>query len=284
MQSGTVSPDFSRQIQIFDALGTAHDVTLAVSRTGTNTWVYELYSSLPNATYTQTGSDSEISGTATGRGLLSAGAIKFNGDGSLNSMTAFPPSSGTATLPSGLANQDIYSSGSPAAITINWANGANSSSTTFDFGTPGASGTGLTDGLSQFASNYNVAFINQDGSAVGLRTGITIDKDGFVIASFSNGATQKIFQVPITTFANPNALQAQNGNTFSQTNGSGSFNWRIAGTGGAGIVAPSSLESSNADLGDEFSNMIVTQRAYSANAKTITTADQMMQELLQVIR
>ena len=97
-------------------------------------------------------------------------------------------------------------------------------------------------------------------------------------------ATQRIFQVPITTFADPTALQARNGNSFAQTVASGSFNWRIANTGGAGRVEPSSLESSNADLGDEFSSMIVTQRAYSANAKTISTADEMLEELLRIKR
>jgi flagellar hook protein FlgE len=234
---------------------------------------------IPGVTYTQALSDGEISGSATGRGLLSYGQITFNGDGSLGSVSASPSTLGTA--PNLVTNQALYSgiTAAPASITIPWANGSNASTTTFNFGT-----SGLTDGLSQFASDYNVAFTNQDGSAVGLRTGVTIDKNGFVIASFSNGATQKIYQIPITTFANPNALQAQNGNTYSQTNGSGTFNWRIANTGGAGIIAPSSLESSNADLGDEFSNMIITQRAYSANAKTITTADQMSQELLAIIR
>jgi flagellar hook protein FlgE len=279
MQSGANTPQKTLDIQIFDALGTAHTVTLGLNRVATNTWSYELYSSIPGVTYTQAGSDGEISGAATGRGLLSAGTITFNGDGSLNAVTATPSVAGT--LPSGLNNQALYSGSpvAPSAIAINWANGSNASSTTFNLGT-----NALTDGMSQFASSYNVAFTNQDGSAVGLRTGITIDKDGFVIASFSNGATQKIFQVPITTFADPNVLQAQNGNTYSQTNGSGTFNWRIANTGGAGIIAPSSLESSNADLGDEFSSMIITQRAYSANAKTITTADEMEQELLGIIR
>jgi flagellar hook protein FlgE len=279
MQSGTNAPEKSIDIQTFDALGTAHTVRLGINRVGTNTWSYELYSVIPGVTYTQALSDSEISGTKTGRGLLSWGMITFNGDGSLASVAGVPQTLGVA--PNLLTNQALYTSPTlaPTSISIPWSNGANASTTTFNLGT-----TGLTDGVSQFASDYNVAFTNQDGSAVGLRTGVTIDKNGFVIASFSNGATQKIYQIPITTFANPNALQAQNGNTYSQTNGSGTFNWRIANTGGAGIVAPSSLESSNADLGDEFSNMIITQRAYSANAKTITTADQMSQELLAIIR
>ena len=76
----------------------------------------------------------------------------------------------------------------------------------------------------------------------------------------------------------------RNGNAYAATTNSGSFNWRVANTGGAGRIESSALEGSSADLGDEFAAMIVTQRAYSASAKTITTADQMLDELLQIKR
>jgi flagellar hook protein FlgE len=270
VQSGTVTAQFNDPIQVFDALGTAHTLNLSFVHTGTNQWAYELYDT-----------DSDIAGTITGRGLLSAGTIEFNGDGSLNSVTKFP-----TTFANGLTNQALYSGSptAPTAISVDWANGAKQSSVTFNLGTAGVLGTGKTDGLTQFAASFNKNFTNQDGAAVGLQTGVTIDKNGFVIASYSNGATQKLFQIPVTTFADPSALQAQDGNTYSQTVASGNFNWRIAGTGGAGSIAPSSLEESNADLGDEFANMITTQTAYSANSKTITTANTMLQELLQIIQ
>lgn len=270
IQDGTVSAQFNDPIQVFDALGTAHTLNLSFIHTGTNQWAYELYDT-----------DSDIAGVATGRGLISSGTLQFNGDGSLNSVTAYP-----ATLPSGATNQPLYSTSTdlPVAATINWSNGASTSSIKFNLGTEGAIGTGKTDGLTEFASAFNKNFTNQDGAAVGLQTGVSIDQNGFVIASYSNGATQKLYQVPVTTFADPNALQAQDGNAYSQTVASGNFNWRIAGTGGAGTIAPSSLEESNADLGDQFANMITTQTAYSANSKTITTANTMLQELLQIIQ
>jgi flagellar hook protein FlgE len=270
IQSGTVSAQFNDPIQVFDALGTAHTLNLSFVHTGTNQWAYELYDT-----------DSDIAGVASGRGLISAGTLEFNGDGSLNSVTAYP-----TTLPSGATNQALYSTTTnlPVAATINWSNGASTSSIKFNLGTEGAIGTGKTDGLTQFASAFNKNFTNQDGAAVGLQTGVSIDQNGYVIASYSNGATQKLYQVPVTTFADPNKLQAQDGNAYSQTVASGNFNWRIAGTGGAGTIAPSSLEESNADLGDEFANMITTQTAYSANSKTITTANTMLQELLQIIQ
>jgi flagellar hook protein FlgE len=260
MQQGGVSPQFGRTIQVYDSLGTPHNVTLGVVKTATNTWQYELY--VP---------DAEVTGVATGRGQLAYGTITFNGDGSLASVT------GTPALYSG-------SPLAPAAIPIAWSNGATASSVKFNLGTPGAIGVGKTDGVTQFASPYNVAFINQDGAAVGLRTGVTIDRDGFVIASFSNGASKKLYQIPVTTFANPNALASRNGNAYAATTDSGSFNWRVANTGGAGRIESSALEGSNSDLGDEFAAMIITQRAYSAAAKTITTADQMLDELLSIKR
>jgi flagellar hook protein FlgE len=268
--AASTSPAFRRAVQVFDSLGTSHNLDITFEKlTGTaNAWGFVLHAETPSEV-------TDLLGSTSGNGVLGYGVLRFNGDGSLASVT-----SGTTMASSFYTNP----TGAPQAITINWQNGASSSDISFDFGTPGAIGTGLTDGITQFASDYNVAFINQNGSAVGLRTGVSIDKDGFVVASFSNGATQQIYQIPVTTFADPTALEARNGNSFAQTVASGSFNWRIANTGGAGRIEPSSLESSNADLGDEFSNMIVTQRAYSANAKTITTADEMLDELLRIKR
>jgi flagellar hook protein FlgE len=105
-----------------------------------------------------------------------------------------------------------------------------------------------------------------------------------VIASFTNGATQKIYKLPIATFANPLALDPRTGNVYAQTTASGEFNLRDAGRGGAGTVSPSSLEGANVDLAEEFTNMIVTQRAYSANARVITTTDEMLDELIRISR
>jgi flagellar hook protein FlgE len=166
-------------------------------------------------------------------------------------------------------------------VGINWldASGPNDSSIALDLGTLGAA-----DGLSQFSSDYNISFVIQNGAEVGELNGVTIDQEGFVIASFTNGATQKIYKLPIATFANPLALDPRTGNVYGQTAASGEFNLRDAGQGGAGMIAPSSLESANVDLAEEFTKMIVTQRAYSANARVITTTDEMLDELIRISR
>jgi flagellar hook protein FlgE len=109
-------------------------------------------------------------------------------------------------------------------------------------------------------------------------------QEGYVIATFTNGATQWIYKLPLATFANPLALDPRTGNVFAQTAASGEFNLRDAGAGGAGSVVPSALEAANVDLADEFTKMIVTQRAYSANARIITTADEMLDELIRISR
>ena len=153
---------------------------------------------------------------------------------------------------------------------IDWANNSDATqSITIDI-----------SGMTQSASDYSVGTINQDGAELGLRTGIAIDTDGNVVASFSNGLTQNLARIPIATFTNPNGLQERTGNVYIQTSDSGAYNLRDAGTAGAGNIATSSLEASNVDLADEFSRMIITQRAYSAGTKIISTTDQMLTELL----
>ncbi|HEV8679310.1 MAG TPA: flagellar hook protein FlgE [Stellaceae bacterium] len=265
--ANVVTPNFERQIKVFDSLGTPHNLTISFNKlTTTNTWGFAISAETP-ADVTLPMGTSTVAG-----GLLAFGTLTFNGDGSLNAVDFRSETPGVGT------------NDTTQTVEITWANGATSSNITFDLGTAGALGTGRTDGVTQFSSDNSIAFINQDGAEVGLRTGVSIDKDGYVIAAFSNGATQRIYKLPIATFSNPNDLEARNGNAYAQTDASGEFNLREANTGGAGRVEPSSLEGSNVDLSEEFTTMIVTQRAYSASAKTITTADEMLDELLRIKR
>ena len=88
----------------------------------------------------------------------------------------------------------------------------------------------------------------------------------------------------IATFANPDGLRSANGNSYRVTQDSGTYSLKGAGTGGAGAIAPSTLEASTVDLSSEFTGLIITQRAYSASSKIISTADQMLEELLSIKR
>jgi flagellar hook protein FlgE len=105
-----------------------------------------------------------------------------------------------------------------------------------------------------------------------------------VTALFDNGVRRPVFQIPIATFINPNGLESLTGNAWIETDVSGAYTLRTAGQAGSGTVASASLEASTVDLGEEFTVMITTQRAYSAAAKIITTSDQMLEELVNIKR
>jgi flagellar hook protein FlgE len=140
---------------------------------------------------------------------------------------------------------------------------------------------GQFNGLTQVGNQFSATEVNQNGLHFGTFTGITIDQNGIVTANFDNGLKQPIYIIPIATFNNPNGLAAQSGNSYLQTNQSGSYLLEQAGSGAAGQIAPSELESSNVDIASQFSNLIITQQAYAANSKVLSTADQMIQTLLQ---
>ena len=166
-----------------------------------------------------------------------------------------------------------------STIMTDLSNGAADLSVALNFGT-----VGQADGLTQFAAPYNPSFIDTDGAAFGQFSGVTIGEDGIVTALFENGDIRTIFRIPISTFPNPNGLGVNTGNVYNQTDFSGLFFLRTAGTGGAGKVQSNVLEQSTVDIAKEFTNMITTQRAYSAAAKIITTADEMLTELVNVKR
>jgi len=250
-----VQPSFVRPVQVYDSLGRPHELNLAFLRTGAaNSWAVEVYADAQ-----------DVDTTVHPNGLVASGTATFNGDGSLAGLSFTPVAAGTGT--------------SDAKITWSAASGAAPSDITFNLGT-----VGQADGLSQLASPTNVSFVDQNGAAVGQLNGVSIDDQGYVVGSFTNGQQRRLYQLPIATFANPDGLAAHSGNVFAQTDGSGLVNLRLPGTGGAGTVTPSALEGANVDLADEFTRMIITQRAYSANARVIPTTDQMLSELLQMSR
>ena len=164
-------------------------------------------------------------------------------------------------------------------IKVDTNNGSSDLAVDFDFGT-----AGMANGLTQFAAAYSPSFIDTDGAAFGQFSGVTISEGGIITALFANGDVRPIFKIPIATFPNVNGLGANSGNVYNQTDMSGLMFMRGAGTGGAGKVQMSVLESSTVDIAKEFTTMITTQRAYSASAKIISTANEMLEELMRVKR
>jgi flagellar hook-basal body protein len=114
--------------------------------------------------------------------------------------------------------------------------------------------------------------------------GVEIDKEGFISAIFNNGVTRQIYKLPVATFVNPDGLFADRGGVYRATADSGAFSLKDPGLGGAGVIDSFSLETSSVDLAQEFSSMIIIQRAYSASSKIITTADDMLDEVIRMKR
>lgn len=245
----------------------------------------------------------------TGTAALKAGddtAVLIPGDSNV-SLTVDPsaaPSTrqsqlvapGTFTIPQEQAAPPpaiiFGSGGSPSAFGVasmdidGFANGAasmtgtpNAARIALNFGTIGAA-NGIKQGDSQFTSG----FIEQDGARFGVYVGVTIGTDGLVQALFDNGERRPIYRVPIVTFVNPDGLASQSGNVWNATEASGNPTLRTAGSGPAGEISQASLEASTVDIGEEFTDMIVVQRAYSAATRIISTADEMLEELVRIKR
>lgn len=256
MASGDITAQFSRNVRIYDALGSGHDIRYSFIKVSTNEWIVEVHAIPP-----------EDVNTALIDGQIAVGRISFNGDGSLRSLSA------SLTDP----------------VSISWRNGSVPSTVTLNFGTagqpfgtPGATQIGQTDGLSQFDSSYNVVFANQNGAPVGQLVSVSITEEGVVVASYSNGETQDLFQLPVADFPNPDGLRAITGNVYAQSRDSGEVNLRVAGTNGTGTIVSSALEQSNVDLAEQLTDMIVAQRSYQANTRVIKTTDELLEQLNQI--
>ncbi len=245
-----LKPDFQTSVQAYDARGELHTVTFAALKQADNTWNAEIFVSPP----------SDITGaTVAGTGQLAAGQIVFNGDGTIDT---------TATSAALLA-----------PLTVNWAGGSDPGQITFNLGSNGES-----DGISEFAGESTVISTTANGAEFGSVIGVSVNEEGIVTALFNNGLARDVFALPIQTFQNPDGLTRRQGNSYTISDASGEGSLKLAGKGGAGLVAPSTLEASTVDLAAEFTNLITVQRAFSASTKIITTADEMLNELNSIKR
>jgi flagellar hook protein FlgE len=248
MTSGVVTPEFQRTINVYDSQGGTQPVTFSFVKTGANTWAYEAAYSGPGA-------------NISSANPIGTGTVQFNSDGSMKNVNGAAPASGSFNL------------------TIPWAASTGLASQTISVNLGAVGGT---SGLTQFDSASTLNGTAPDGSPFGAITGVTVSRDGAVTALFSNGLSQAVYKIPVATFTNPDGLGQMNGDAYTATRQSGAANINQANTGAAGGIAAQTLEASTVDLATEFTNLITTQRAYSASARIVTTADQMLQELEQL--
>lgn len=249
-------------INIFDDQGNKRELRLEMYKTDENRWAVR--ANLENADQVSVnvvgpgGQDTAIGGSNT----FSMG---FSSDGRILSVT-----DGTDTLNSGALNVDLSFriAGNPEAQTVRLNMGE----------------SGKVKGVTQFASDFTTRAREQDGYPMGYMESFAIDNTGTITGTFSNGVKEPLAKLAMAVFVNPAGLTKEGETKFSYSINSGDANIGEAGIGGRGKINAGLLEMSNVDLAEQFTDMIVTQRGFQANSRTITTSDQMIQELLGLKR
>lgn len=143
---------------------------------------------------------------------------------------------------------------------------------------------GGIDGLAGFANSSTAVVESQDGYPAGDLVNITVDTTGVVTGFFSNGVSRSLAQIALAAFNNPAGLVRSGDNVYEETSNSGLAVIGFSGGTNTSSITPGALESSNVDISQEFTNMIITQRGFQANARVISTADEMLNELVNIRR
>jgi flagellar hook protein FlgE len=149
---------------------------------------------------------------------------------------------------------------------------------TLSFGTPNS-----FNGLTQLGGGTSAAAVSQDGYAQGTLQSASVGQDGTVTGMFTNGRTVPVAQIALATFTNPNGLLRSSNNYFSTTPNSGAALISTPNSGSAGSIQSGSLESSNVDVGAEFTQLVAAQRGYQVNAQAFSAANQMLQETANLL-
>jgi flagellar hook protein FlgE len=247
-QNPAATSNLSTSLTVYDSLGKSHSVDVYFRKQSDGNWdVHAL-----------TKGDDLTGGTAGQEQEIGTGALKFDSSGALQDVSWSTPA--TASFVGAKPNQAF----------------------SFNFGTPtAAGGTGL-DGTTNFGSASSVSAQSQDGYASGDLAGVKINADGVVSGVYSNGQTVAAGKIAIAKFRSNDGLAKAGQNVWTSTRDSGDAALAAAGDGGRAACVAGSLEQSNVDVSEQFVDLISHQRAFQANSKTITTADQMLQELMTI--
>jgi flagellar hook protein FlgE len=245
--SGTAAAggSFSTSAAVYDSLGASHVLTYNFTKTGANTWSYQI--TIPAADVGQSGAPV----------VVNSGTLAFNGSGQLISPAANVAGISIPGLTDGANN-----------LTLNW--------NLFD---PNSGGL-----LTQVSGPSATAATQQDGFASGTLVNFTIGSNGTIQGVFSNGQTTPLGQIALASFENEQGLSRNGSNEFLSTLASGAANVGAPTTGGRGELSGGSLEQSNVDIATQFAQLIVAQSSYQANAKSITTFDQVTQTAINLVQ
>ncbi len=268
--TATAGNPIQSDIDVYDAMGTAHTVTLkwqllaanpaAAPPIGANTWQVDI-------------------STKDGTPFADSTTISF-GTGALGGAQAGTIDTVNSSTSNNIVGSGNYAAGAPATLQFSPDFGVGAQPITLNVGT-----YGQADGLTQYAgTEYNLRGLIQDGVPPGAFSSVSTATNGNISVNYDNGQSRVIARVPLITFNDPNGLQRQDGQAFTVSPNSGAPLAETASTNGAGDLLTQSIESSNVDIATEFSKLIVAQRAYTANTKMITTADDMLQQTIDMKR
>lgn len=182
---------------------------------------------------------------------------------------------GTQNLTFG-ANGAVSSTG-PYAFTLPGAGGASPTTFDLDFGTPTQ-----PQSLTQFGGRSDLELLKQDGAVTGYMRSFAVGADGTISGVFSNGKVKTLGQLAVAQFTNPSGLVKAGDSHFRVSASSGPASVNTPGAGGRGSIVGGALEGSNVDLSQEFTNLMIAERGFQANSRVITTADDMLQELVNL--
>jgi flagellar hook protein FlgE len=237
---------FSNTAKVYDSLGTSHIVTVNYWSNGANSWNWQ--ATIPGADV----------GSASPNVAIGSGSLTFNSSGILT--TPAPGAAAPVLSVTGLAD-------SAANLTMNL--------TLYN---------GSSPLLTQFSQTSTPEASSIDGNASVQLSKVSIGDGGMVVATYSDGTNVTVGQLAMANFVNPDSLLAVGSNNFEATGVTSNPAIGVANAGGRGQILGSSLESSTSDIATEFTNLMVDQRAYQANSKVITTADQINQALIALIQ
>ncbi len=240
--------NFSTAMSVTDSLGKSHNLNVYFENTGAGQWNYHVVSDGGDLAGGTAGVPQEIGG----------GNFQFGSDGTLTSNTVGTP------------------------IAANFVNATAGQAIALNFGSTTAGGGSGTDGMTQFAAPSSVSSQGADGYSSGDLTGVSIDGNGVVTGNYSNGQKLGIAKLAVAKFNSNEGLARAGENLWSASVGSGAAALGSAGVGGRGSTTAGTLEGSNVDIASQMVELISHQRAFQANSKTITTADEMMQDLVNL--
>ena len=246
----TTGPNFSEPIEVVDSQGGAHTLTVDFTKTGNNAWSYTV--SIPGADL--------ASGTAGQPAQLATGTLAFDGTGKLITPTATANGgAGIAIAVNGLAD-------GASNLNLNWKLYDSSGEAT----------------VTQVSQTSVVSTKTQDGVKAGQLTQLAMGDNGQVTATYDNGQQSVVATLALAEIRNPDSLVSAGNNNLQATAATALPSVGVAGAGGRGTIVGGSLESSTVDIAAEFTNLIVMQRAYQANGKVITSADQLTQDTINL--